>query len=128
MDSPKNRIVQEAGTHSRRSFLKQSGMLIAAAPFASARIFSQGGNAQNASSLFVVAQTTTGQVQGMNLGGIKTFKGITYGAPTGGKNRYMPAQKAVPWTGVRDAFEVGQISPQVMADTRGEYAQMIDWD
>src|SRR5262245_36284538 len=94
----KRRTVQEDRRRSRRSFLTQSGMLIAAAPFASAGIFSQRGNAQNASSLFVAAQTTTGQVQGMNLGGIKTFKGIPYGAPTGGKNRYMPAQKAVPWT------------------------------
>src|SRR5215472_1774368 len=109
MDSKKHRIVLEAGTHSRRSFLKHSGMLIAAAPFTSAVIFSQRSNAQNASSLFVVAQTTTGQVQGMNLGGIKTFKGIPYGAPTGGKNRFMPPQKAQPWTGVRDAFEFGHI-------------------
>jgi para-nitrobenzyl esterase len=128
MNSKNTRVVQDNGVHSRRSFLKGSGMLIAAAPFATAAIFSQRGGAEGASSLFVVAETTTGKVQGMNLGGIKTFKGIPYGAPTGGKNRYMPPQKPAPWKGVRDAFEFGQISPQVMADTRGDYAQLIDWD
>jgi Carboxylesterase family len=119
MKSKKSQAVQENGTHSRRSFLKGSGMLIAAAPFATVAIFSQRGRAENAGSLFVVAETTAGKVQGMNLGGIKTFKGIPYGAPTGGKNRCMPPEKPAPWTGVRDAFEFGQISPQVMADTRG---------
>jgi para-nitrobenzyl esterase len=113
--------------HSRRSFLKRSGMLLAAAPFASVAL-SERGSAQTANSTFVVADTTSGKVQGMNLGGIKTFKGIPYGASTGGKNRYMPPQKPAPWTGVRDAFEFGQISPQIMADTRADYAQMIDWD
>ncbi len=128
MACQKSQTIHREGLQSRRSFLKRSGMLMAAAPFSSAAILSQRSNAQTASSFFVIAETTTGKVQGMNIGGIKTFKGIPYGASTGGKNRFMPPQKAASWTGVRDAFEFGQISPQVMADTRGEYAQLIDWD
>lgn len=114
--------------HSRRSFLKRSGMLIAAAQAGAIVPLAQTSSAQSANSVFVIAETTSGKVQGMNLGGIKTFKGIPYGASTGGKNRFMPPQKPAPWTGVRDAFEFGQISPQVMADTRADYAQLIDWD
>ena len=128
MTSRKSHTEQGEGTHSRRTFLKRSGMLLAAAPFGSAAILSGRTSAQSAGSFFVVADTRSGKVQGMNIGGIKTFKGIPYGASTGGKNRYMPPQKPASWTGVRDAFEFGQISPQVMADTRGEYAALIDWD
>jgi para-nitrobenzyl esterase len=128
MASKKSPVSQQESKHSRRSFLKRSGMLLAAAPFTSAAILSERVGAQSASSYFVVADTTSGKVQGMNIGGIKTFKGIPYGASTGGKNRYMPPQKPASWTGVRDAFEFGQISPQTMADTRGDYAALIDWD
>jgi para-nitrobenzyl esterase len=128
MASKKSHSDQLEGTHSRRTFLKRSGMLLAAAPFGSAAILSERTSAQSASSFFVVADTRSGKVQGMNIGGIKAFKGIPYGASTGGKNRYMPPQKPASWTGVRDAFEFGQISPQVMADTRGDYAALIDWD
>jgi para-nitrobenzyl esterase len=124
----KSPIKHQESAHSRRSFLKRSGMLLAAAPFTSVAVLSDRSSAQTTSSAFVVADTTSGKVQGMNLGGIKTFKGIPYGASTGGKNRYMPPQKPAPWTGVRDAFEFGPISPQIMADTRADYAQMIDWD
>jgi para-nitrobenzyl esterase len=130
MDPKKSQLSQPGNSHSRRNFLKRAGMLIAAAPFSSGTLLplAQTGRAQTAGSFFVVAETTTGKVQGMNLGGIKTFKGIPYGTPTGGKNRFMPPQKPAAWTGMRDAFEFGQISPQIMADTRGDYTQLIDWD
>lgn len=128
MASKKPQIIQQEGIHSRRSFLKRSGMLLAAAPFASAAVFSQRSSGQAANSFFVVADTTSGKVQGMDIAGIKTFKGIPYGASTGGKNRFLPPRKPAAWTGVRDAFEFGEISPQVMVGTRGEYEQLIDWD
>ena len=78
--------------------------------------------------LFWTVETTSGKVQGIANTGIKEFKGIPYGAPTGGKNRYMPPQKPASWTGVRECFGHGQICPQTLADLRSDYGMMIQWD
>ena len=59
-----------------------------------------------------VVDTANGKVRGAVVDGINVFKGLTYGASTSGPNRFMPPQKPEPWTGVRDAFEFGPISPQ----------------
>jgi para-nitrobenzyl esterase len=96
----------------RRSFLAALG----AAP-----VFAQ-------SPLFWTVETTSGKVQGIANTGIKEFKGIPYGAPTGGKNRYLPPQKPVSWTGVRECFGHGQICPQTLANLNSDYAMMIQWD
>ncbi len=50
-----------------------------------------------------VAQTQYGRVQGFILRGIYNFRGIPYGADTGGKNRFMPPQKPQPWEEVLPA-------------------------
>ena len=117
-----------ANAFTRRSFLKQSSVLIGAAGFGALGRATTALGQTAAQSLFVVAGTASGKVQGMNLGGINVFKGIPYGASTGGPNRFMPPKKPAAWTGTRDAFEFGQISPQVLADSRAQYTQLIDWD
>ncbi|MBV9507421.1 MAG: carboxylesterase/lipase family protein [Acidobacteriia bacterium] len=63
-------------------------------------------------SKYVVAQTSFGQVRGIDSNGIKIFKGIPYGASTAGANRFMPPQDPAKWTGVRDALQYGQSAPQ----------------
>ena len=60
----------------------------------------------------VVAETSRGRVRGVNNEGIRTFKGIPYGAPTDGPNRFRTARPAVPWTGIRDAMTFGPMCPQ----------------
>ncbi|MBS0362081.1 MAG: carboxylesterase/lipase family protein [Proteobacteria bacterium] len=80
------------------------------------------------SKIFQVTDTATGKVQGIANGPVWEFKGIPYGAPTSGKNRWMPPQKALPWKGVRECFAFTSVCPQTQADIRGEYGQFIMWD
>jgi para-nitrobenzyl esterase len=61
-----------------------------------------------------IVDTMTGKLSGTEQNGIYVFKGIPYGAPTGGKRRFMPPEQPSPWTGVRDASKYGHQSPQNM--------------
>jgi para-nitrobenzyl esterase len=107
---------------SRRSFLTALG---AGYAFANR---SWGQSVARSTQLFFTADTQSGKVQGIANGGIKEFKGIPYGAPTGGKNRFMPPQKPASWTGVRECLAYGPISPQTIASLSSDYAQLIEWD
>jgi len=135
-----NKSDKTFGTSSRRGFLKGLSLTVAAAG-AGTRLASKvgadseeptrAGFAQNgtaASQLFHVVETTSGKVQGIATAGIKEFKGIPYGAPTGGKNRFMPPKKPASWTGVRECFTHGQCCPQTLSNLKSEYGMMIQWD
>jgi para-nitrobenzyl esterase len=78
--------------------------------------------------LFFDVETAHGVVRGMANTGIKVFRGIPYGADTGGKNRFMPPRKPAAWTGVRPAIAFGPISPQTPSGYRSDYSQLIAWD
>ncbi|MFN7926154.1 MAG: carboxylesterase/lipase family protein [Bryobacteraceae bacterium] len=81
--------------HSRRVFLQQAaGFALAAEP------------------THVTAETTHGKVRGIDNAGIKTFKGIPYGAATSGGNRFMPPADPTKWTATRDALTWGPTAPQ----------------
>ena len=68
--------------------------------------------ASSTNGVSTTVTTRTGKVRGRIVDGVNEFKGIPYGAPTGGANRFMPPQSPQPWTGVRDAFEFGHYAPQ----------------
>jgi len=59
-----------------------------------------------------VADTPGGRVRGYQSNGIRIFKGIPYGAPTGGANRFLPPRPVAPWKGTRLAMSLGAICPQ----------------
>src|ERR687887_868442 len=58
-------------------------------------------------------ETTAGRVRGLVIDKIQAFKGVPYGASTEGTRRFLPPVKVQPWTGVRDAFEIGPRSPLI---------------
>lgn len=59
-----------------------------------------------------VVETTAGKVRGGVADGVHIFRGIPYGADTGGKNRFMPPQPVKKWSGIRDTLDYGNMAPQ----------------
>ena len=63
-----------------------------------------------------VARTQYGKVRGYLDGGVFTFKGVPYGADTGGENRWLPAKPPTPWDGERPTLVYGANCPQTLHD------------
>ncbi|MFO7670105.1 MAG: carboxylesterase family protein [Bacteroidales bacterium] len=74
-----------------------------------------------------IAETHYGKVKGFILRGILQFRGIPYGADTGGKNRFMSPRKPEPWDDIRPAVWWGNSAPQII-DQRyaNDYASFVD--
>src|SRR6202011_5274329 len=60
-----------------------------------------------------IVETAAGKLRGSAPAGIHAFKGIPYGAPTGGANRFMPPQPPAKWAGVRAAVAYHGHAPQL---------------
>lgn len=78
--------------------------------------------------LFPVVETAQGKLRGVQSGGIAMFKGVSYAASTAGANRFRPPQPLTPWTGVKDAFRFGQVSPQMPGNRASGYGDLIVFD
>jgi para-nitrobenzyl esterase len=61
---------------------------------------------------YVEVATSYGRVRGALGDGLVRFKGIPYGGPVSGPNRFKAAPPLRPWTGVRDALQFGAPSMQ----------------
>jgi para-nitrobenzyl esterase len=72
-----------------------------------------GAGAKSGSAQGPVANTTSGKIRGVvQENKVNAFRGIPYGAPTGGANRFMPPMKPESWTGIRETIEWGPEAPQ----------------
>jgi para-nitrobenzyl esterase len=70
-------------------------------------------NAKDSSAQGPVANTTAGKIRGVvQENKVNAFRGIPYGAPTGGANRFMPPVKPEAWTGIKETIEWGPEAPQ----------------
>ncbi len=96
----------------RRSFV--SGAALGASGIlggAFTRVLSAG--AKDSTAQGPVANTTSGKIRGVvQENKVIAFRGIPYGAPTGGANRFLPPVKPEAWTGIKETVEWGPEAPQ----------------
>ena len=61
---------------------------------------------------FIEVETSGGRVRGTQADGLVTFKGIPYAGSVSGRNRFKAGPPLLPWTGVREALQLGAPSMQ----------------
>jgi para-nitrobenzyl esterase len=74
-----------------------------------------------------VAKTQYGKVRGYVEDGVLTFKGVPYGAPTGGEHRWLPAKAPSPWSGEYPTLIYGANCPQRLHDWVSEQSFLFQW-
>jgi para-nitrobenzyl esterase len=74
-----------------------------------------------------VANTQYGKVRGYVEDGVFTFKGVPYGADTGGENRWLPAKPPTPWDGEYPALTYGANCPQRLHNWSSEQTFLQQW-
>jgi para-nitrobenzyl esterase len=103
------------GPISRRTFIGRTAL--AAAPLylrPSLPIFGNG-----SSTDYRIVDTPSGKLRGYREGDVTIFKGVPYAGSVSGRNRFRKAGPVEPWTGIRDALQLGHPSIQPPNQTYG---------
>lgn len=79
-------------------------------------------------TIFVTAETASGRIRGLDVAGIKQFRGVPYGGATDGQARFRPPRPPQPWAGLREVIGYGDICPQAFTDPAHPFGLLIDWD
>jgi para-nitrobenzyl esterase len=121
--------VADANQSERRQFLRSSLLLSIPALLPSAPSSAMAAATHVPSDgRETIADTTYGKVRGvLTPDGVRTFCGIPYGGDTGGANRFKPPTKPASWTGVRDAVQWGNKSPQIAAAGQATTIMYLDY-
>jgi para-nitrobenzyl esterase len=105
-------------TNNRRTFFKGAATLGAGVLLPPPVIAAETINDEVvASDAKTVVDTASGKLRGLWRSGIFVFKGVPYGASTGGANRFMPPVPVRPWTGIRNALCYGRACIQPNSDS-----------
>jgi para-nitrobenzyl esterase len=99
-------------TSSRREFISGSLALLSTSCLLDAPRGIAAGEIPEPRVTFPIVETNSGKIRGRSHDGIATYRGVPYGAPTGGANRFLPPKRPASWRGVRDALELGGPCPQ----------------
>lgn len=99
-----------ANVFSRRRFLQHS--LYTGGVLGFAGLLAPPARAKFLPNPNAVVKTTSGKIRGGLADGVYIFRGIPYGADTGGANRFQPPKPRPAWTGVLDTLQYGNVSPQ----------------
>jgi para-nitrobenzyl esterase len=95
-------------TIGRRRFLAESSIALVGA----STVFGAFGRTTRGESQFIEVETSCGRVRGAQADGLVTFKGIPYAGSVSGSNRFKAGPPVQPWTGVREALQLGAPSMQ----------------
>jgi para-nitrobenzyl esterase len=124
----------------RRMIMKNAALVVGAG--AAMQSCTSTGNAPSASASYEVGDSSviaragtavveieSGKIAGAIIRRIYSFKGIPYGLTTAVENRFRPAQKPKPWTGIRSSRQYGFVCPQDKGTGRlnDEEAFMFQW-
>jgi len=104
----------------RRLFLTQSASAAGLVTMTARTAFAAATKTEGAGG--PVTETAAGKIRGVAQNKVYSFKGVPYGASTAGAGRFMPPQKPQPWSGVRDALDIGLRAPQLPSNIVSEWA------
>jgi para-nitrobenzyl esterase len=100
-------------TIKRRQFISQLSLATAAISFPY-----QSFSLHKRADEFIEAEISHGKIKGLRSDGVNIFKGIPYAGKISGEHRFKRSAPLQPWSGVRDALQLG--APAIQNPRRGE--------